>query len=99
MLVVPFNCLAKVRVDGETEATPPLTPLPETPTKWMLPWALSLMTTTEERAHAPDGVKVTVMVQVPPGGKPVPQVLVCEKSEAFCPDNPRLVMTRGVVPA
>ena len=54
--------------------------------------------TVAERVPIPDGVKVTLIVQVAPAFKLAPHVLVSEKSKAFAPDKTMLAIERGALP-
>jgi hypothetical protein len=50
------------------------------------------------RVPEPVGVNVTVIVQLPPAATELPQVLVAEKSPAFVPVTPILVMVKAMFP-
>jgi hypothetical protein len=45
------------------------------------------------------GVKVTLMVQLPPAATELPQVLVCAKSPALVPATATLEMLKAAFPA
>jgi hypothetical protein len=45
------------------------------------------------------GVKVTLMVQLPPAATELPQVLVCAKSPALVPAIATLLMLKAALPA
>ena len=55
-------------------------PVPVSGTLWGLPDALSATPTEPDRVPAAAGVKVTLMVQLAPGARELPQVLVSAKS-------------------
>lgn len=63
-----------------------------------LPLALSAMLIEATRDPVAEGVKVTLMVQLPPAGTEVPQVLLCAKSLAFAPVIEMLVMLKAMLP-
>ena len=51
-------------------------PVPDRPTVWGLPLALSAMLTEAARLPLAEGVKVTLIVQFPPAATELPQLLV-----------------------
>ena len=55
---------------------------------------MSLILRLAVRVPVWPGVKVTLMVQLLPGARPLPQVFVCEKSPALDPVIVMLVMFR-----
>jgi len=55
-------------------------PVPVSDTLWGLPDALSATPTEPDRVPAAAGVKVTLMVQLAPGARELPQVFVSAKS-------------------
>ena len=57
------------------------------------------MLTTALRSPIAAGVKVTKMVQLPPDGTDVPQVLVSAKSPLLAPVMPMKVMVKVELPA
>ena len=93
---VPTSCVAKVRLLGEGVAFGPETsPVPLKPIGCGLPAALSVMVTEAVRGPLWAGLKVTVMVQLAPSARPVPQVLVWLKSVAFVPVTAMLLMVKA----
>jgi len=95
-LEVPTSCAAKVRLLGEGVAFgPEMSPVPLKLIVCGLPAALSVMVTEAVRGPLWDGLKVTVMVQLAPSGRPVPQVLVWLKSVAFVPVTAMLLMVNA----
>lgn len=78
-----------------------LVPVPERVTDCWLPATLpllSVITNDAERLKIAVGVNVTLMVQLPPAARELPQVLVCPKSPALVPVNPMLLMERARLP-
>jgi hypothetical protein len=63
----------------------PGVPVPDNETICEPPDALSVTVTAAERAPTPDGMKVTLIVQIAPGFKVAPHVFDCEKSPVFAP--------------
>jgi hypothetical protein len=51
-----------------------------------------------ERLPLADGVKVTLMVQLPPAATELPQLLVWVKSLALAPESARLVTLKAALP-
>ena len=95
-LEVPTNCVAKVRLVGEGVAFgPEASPVPLKPIVCGLPAALSVMVTEAVRGPVWAGLKVTVMVQLAPIARPVPQVLVWLKSAALVPVTAMLLMVNA----
>jgi hypothetical protein len=74
LLVEPTARLPKLRV-GSRSTMGPL-PVPERLTVWGLLAALSVMVIAAFSAEANVGVNVTLMMQLPPAGTELPQVLV-----------------------
>jgi hypothetical protein len=74
-LVVPTAWLPNAKPTGETRKN---VPLPVSGTVCGLPGALSVTESVPLSAPEIVGVKVTVMVQLAPAFRLVPQVLVCE---------------------
>jgi hypothetical protein len=97
-LGVPRFWLLNVRLVGAAPAKGAL-PVPVRLTVWGLLVALSAIVKEAVRAPGPVGVKVTLIVQVPPGATELPQVLVAAKSPAFVPVIWWLVMVKGAFPA
>jgi len=73
-------------------------PVPERPTDWGLPVALSVMARAAARLPAADGVKVTLMVQLAPAATEMPQLLVWAKSVELVPKTAMLVMLKAELP-
>src|SRR5690348_2729907 len=76
----------------------PVTPVPESPTVWGDPLALSVMVTAALRLPVAAGVKVTEIEQLPPAATLDPQVLVCAKSPALVPVTAMVVMVSVAEP-
>ena len=85
-----------------TKASPGPTavvPVPVTLVVWGLLLALSVTLRVAVRVPAAVGVKVTLIVQLPPAGTLAPQVLVgIAKSPLFVPVTAMLVMLNAVLP-
>jgi len=100
-LVTPSDWLPKVKVLGDrlpTAAVP--TPVPVRARDCGLSGALSVMVTVPVRFPAEPGVKVTLIVQVPPTAKVLPQVFaVTAKSVASVPVTPMLVTVSVALPS
>ena len=86
-LVVPMGCVAKVRLLGDRVAFgPEITPVPLKAICCGLPTTLSVMVTEAFRGPLRVGLKVTVIVQLPPcGGRLEPQMFVWLKSFTSAP--------------
>ena len=63
-----------------------------------LPAALSVMLTEAMRVPGPEGVNVTLAVQVAPAASELPHVLVRVKSPALAPVTRMLVMLKAALP-
>ena len=74
-LVVPTDWLPKERLAGE-RLTAAAVPVPERPSVWGLPEALSAILTEAVRLPVAVGVKVTPIVQLAPAATELPQLLV-----------------------
>jgi hypothetical protein len=96
-LVVSTAWLEKVRLVGETLATGAV-PVPVKLTVWGLPLALSAMLSAAERDPLAAGVKVTLIVHLPPAATELPHVFVCAKSPALAPFTDMLVRDRLAFP-
>jgi hypothetical protein len=96
-LIVPKVWLPKFRLVGVRLADGAL-PVPLRFTVWGLPAALSAMLSTAVRAPRAAGVKVTVIVQLPPAATELPHVLVTAKSPGFAPVAPILVIVKLAFP-
>ena len=72
-------------------------PEPVRPTVCGLPLALSAMLMEATRDPVAKGVKVTLMVQLPPAATALPQLLLWAKSPAFVPVIEMLVILRLVL--
>jgi hypothetical protein len=70
-----MGSVLKVRIVAERLAAGAV-PVPERPTVWGLPLALSLILTEAVRLPLAVGVKVTLIVQLAPAATELPQVLV-----------------------
>lgn len=75
--------------------------MPDSETFWVLPATLlllSVIVSVAERLPVAVGVKVTVIVQLPPAATELPQVLFCPKSPGFVPVNPMLLIVSAAFP-
>ena len=73
-------------------------PVPERPTDWGLPVALSVIARAAARVPLAAGVKVALMVQLAPAATLDPQLLVWAKSLALAPESAMLVMLKATLP-
>ena len=73
-------------------------PVPERPTDWGLPVALSVRARAAARLPAAAGVKVTLTVQLEPAATLDPQLLVWAKSPALVPETAMLVTLKAALP-
>ena len=73
-------------------------PVPERPTAWGLPLALSATLSEPTRLPLAVGVKVTLIVHLPPAATPLPQLFVWAKSLAFEPVIAKLLMLNVALP-
>ena len=73
-------------------------PVPERVTVCGLPLALSATLSVAERVPLAEGVKVTLVVQLPPAATELPQVLVWAKLLALVPESAMLVMLNAALP-
>lgn len=73
-------------------------PVPIKLIDWGLPLALSTILTLALRVPVVVGVNFTLIEQLPPAARLLPQVYVFEKSPGFVPVRPMLVMLRLPVP-
>jgi len=89
--------LAKVRLLGE-KLTTAAVPVPVRLTVCGLPAALSVIFTEAVRLPIPEGVKVTLAVQLAPGATELPHVLLREKSAALGPVTRTLVIFKVALP-
>jgi hypothetical protein len=80
---VPTYWLGKVTVVGDRPTVTPMPPVKGT--IWGLPMPLSVMLMSAIRVPAAVGVKVTLIVQLPPGGTDVSHVLISAKSPLLVP--------------
>ena len=96
-LVVPTAWLLKVRLVGERLTTVAV-PVPLRLTVCGLPLALSAIFSEAPRLPLAEGVKVTLMVQLPAAATELPQVLVWAKSPALVPASAMLVMLSAALP-
>src|ERR1035437_3940002 len=96
-LVVFTSCAPKASEVGETE---PIA-TPQIPVRLIvcgLSLALSVIVTLPVRVPSAVGVKVTEMLQLPPAGTDVPQLLVSAKSPPFAPVTLMDVMVKVALP-
>lgn len=96
-LVVPIFWLLKVRLEVAKVAKGAL-PVPLKFKVCGLFVALSVRISDAVRVPGPVGVKVIVMVQVPPAATELPQVFVSEKSPEFVPVTVMPVMLNAMLP-
>jgi hypothetical protein len=82
----------------EERLTTGLTPVPERVTVCGLPEALSLRVRAAVKDAALAGVKVTLMLQLPPAATLPPQLLLCAKSLGLVPASARLLMLKAALP-
>jgi hypothetical protein len=83
-LTTPTGSFPKLRLPGE-RLTPGLAPVPERVTVCGLPLALSATLSAAVKEPLAAGVKVTLIVQLPPAATLAPQLLLCAKSMGFAP--------------
>src|SRR5262249_25178811 len=91
-LCVATRWLLKVRLEGARVIAGALMPKPVSETDCGLPTALSVNVSAPLRVPVAVGLKVTLIVQEASGARPVPQLLVCEKSPEAA--TTRLMMGR-----
>ena len=72
--------------------------MPDRLTDWGLLAAPSVMVTEPVRLPMPEGVKVTLIVQLAPAATEVPQLLVWEKSLALAPETEMLLTLKAALP-
>ena len=72
--------------------------MPESETVWGLPTSLSVTVNCPARAPIAEGLKLIIMVQVPPDANDVPQLLFSVKSAALAPDKTILEIVRAGLP-
>ena len=87
----------KVRLEGE-RLTWPERPVPVRVTVCGLPVALSVMVTAAVSVPTSEGLKVTLIVQVPFAATELPHVLVWVKSPALVPVTEILVKVKLAFP-
>jgi hypothetical protein len=98
VLVVPTDCPEKVRLEADRLTAGPV-PVPVKPTACGLPGALSARLMAADSLPTREGVKVTLIVQLPPAVTVLPQVFpVSAKSPAFVPVNVTLVRLKLALP-
>jgi hypothetical protein len=73
-------------------------PVPVRAAVWGLPVALSVTVRVPVLAPVAVGLNVTLMAQLAPAARLVPQLLVCEKSALLVPVNVMLVRVNAAVP-
>src|SRR5579862_964177 len=96
-LGLPIDWLGKVSVVGDSVTTGTAFPAPDRSTVCVLLGMLPVLSVTvrmPERGPDADGVKVTLITQLPAGARTAPQVLVVEKS----PVTVILPTLRGAAP-
>jgi galactitol-specific phosphotransferase system IIB component len=96
-LLVPTDWFPKERLVGERPSSGAV-PVPERLTACGLPMALSVMLTEAVRLPLAEGVKVTLIVQLPPAATELPQVLLWAKSPALVPVIARLEILMAPLP-
>src|SRR2546426_3829375 len=94
-LVVPMSRLPKIRLVLDKVMTGARIPTPVRDTTWGLPGALSVTAIDPSREPTAVGVKATVMMQLAPGARLLPQVSVGTKSRVV---GAILVMVSTPVP-
>jgi hypothetical protein len=82
---------------GERLATG-LIPVPLKVTRWGLPLALSVTERVADRADAAVGLNVTVIEQLVPAARLLPQLLVAAKSPELLPESAILVIVSAPAP-
>ena len=82
---------------GDKLAAGPV-PVPVSAAVWGLFGALSVTVRVADLAPEAVGVKVTLIAQLAPAARLLPQVVVCEKSPPLEPVNVMLVIVKAVVP-
>jgi len=97
VLVVPTFWPANVRLPVDRPTAAPV-PVPVKVALCGLPLALSETLTVPVRLPMAAGVKVTLIVQLPPAATEVPQVLVWAKSLAFVPPTEMAAIDRLAPP-
>lgn len=100
VLEVPTLVLAKFKLVAD-RLTAGAVPVPVKGRLWGLPGALSLTLTDAVRVPVAVGVKVTLIVQVPPVARVeglMGQLVVCAKSPLFAPVTEMPVMVNAAVP-
>jgi hypothetical protein len=88
-LAMPTTCWPKFKLRGERRTKDPL---PVRVTLWEPPSSLSVTVRVSIVVPGAVGKKVTLMLQLPPGGTGAEQVLVSEKSGLLAPVLVRMVM-------
>src|SRR5436190_7746058 len=73
-------------------------PVPDSPIVCGAPGALSATEMLASRVPVATGVKVDLIVHVPPGASDAPQVLTCAKSPAFAPEMTMLPIVNVAAP-
>src|SRR5580658_1560314 len=97
VVVVPTFSLPKLRLVAE-RFRPGAVPVPLRVTDCGLPAALSVMVTLAVWLPLAAGVKVTLMEQLAPAARELPQVLVWAKAPLLVPVMAMLVMVMATVP-
>src|ERR1700682_2068234 len=99
-LVVQIIRAAKLNLVAESisKGAPPATPVPLRVTWCGLPDALSTIAIAALRSPVAVGLKVTLMLQLPPAARVPPHVFVWTKSFAFAPTTATLVIASVASP-
>src|SRR5438552_6231987 len=74
-------------------------PVPDSAIACGAPGALSVTEIVANRLPVATGVKVDLIVHVPPGASDAPQVLTCAKSPVFAPETTMLPIVNVAAPA
>ena len=97
LLALPTIWLAKLKLDGATEATG-AAPVPLSATDSGLPAASVVMVTTAFRIPAAAGLKITLTLQLCPGLSDPPQPFCKEKSALLGPVKAALLIVNTALP-
>jgi hypothetical protein len=94
---VPTDWPAKEKLEGEAPALGAV-PVPESAIAWGLPEAESATVTAAVRIPVALGLKITLIAQLLPAARELPQLLVWVKSLAFEPESAMLEMLKAALP-
>ena len=97
VLLVPTNWLPNASEVGD-KVTAGAVPVPVRAAVWGLLGALSVTVSVPDLAPVAAGLNVTLIAQLAPAAKLVPQLFVCEKSPLLVPVNVMLVSVNAAVP-